>query len=122
MTDETFEPEVAAADVAVVVITDEFCDACQEYHRALQQVADTMDGEAAFFDVTAQSAPQVFASSGVTTWPTTVIFREGMLLHLESGVYTAENLEQLVRLFAEADIEEMRQAVTEQGTTVIGAD
>lgn len=122
LTDETFESALTSADVAIVILSDGFCTSCGPYGEVVETVAGRLQGQASFFRVTRESAPEVFASSGVTQVPTTVVFREGMLLHLDSGTHTEENLEKLVHLFAEADLEEMRHAVEEQGTTVIGQD
>ncbi len=122
LTDETFESALTSAQVAVVILSDPLCSSCGPYAETVATVAERMEGEADFFTVTRESAPQVFDSSGVSATPTTVIFREGMLLHLDAGAHSEENLAQLVHLFAEADLEEMRAAVHEQGTTVIGAD
>ncbi|WP_462417869.1 thioredoxin family protein [Kytococcus sp. Marseille-QA3725] len=122
LTDETFETALPAAEVAIVILSDPACETCTPYMATVEKVADRLQDVAEFFTVTHQSAPQVFATSGVTAVPTTVVFREGMLLHLDSGTHTEANLEKLVHLFAEADIEEMRTAVEEQGTTVIGQE
>lgn len=122
LTDDTFESAVTSAEAAVVVLTDAHCSTCGHYTTVVERVAEQMADEAEFYFVSHDSAPEVYASSGVSSVPTTVIFRQGMLLHLDSGAHTEENLTQLVHVFAEADVEELRQAVQEQGTTVIGQE
>ena len=69
LTDDTFESAVTSAEAAVVVLTDAHCSTCGHYTTVVERVAEQMADEAEFYFVSHDSAPEVYASSGVRSVP-----------------------------------------------------
>lgn len=79
LTDSTFEEEVAAADVTMVVdFWAEWCGPCRMVAPVLQQIATENAGKVRVWKLNVDDNPQAARRYQVMSIPTLIVFKDGM--------------------------------------------
>jgi thioredoxin 1 len=79
LTDETFDEEVGAADVPLVVdFWAEWCGPCRMVAPVLEQIAGENEGKVRMAKLNVDDAPGVAQRFGIMSIPTLMVFQDGV--------------------------------------------
>jgi len=99
LTDVTFDEEVGAADLPLVVdFWAEWCGPCRMVAPVLAQIAKEQEGKLRFAKVNVDDAPSVARRYDIMSIPTLIVFKNGVA---EKRIVGAKGKGQLVELLSE---------------------
>jgi len=88
VTDATFQAEVEAADLPVVVdIWATWCGPCKAIAPILDQLAEEYAGRVKFVKIDADQNPEAVTAAGVTSIPTLGFYQDGTRQDVLIGVH-----------------------------------
>jgi len=86
VTDATFDAEVKASDIPVVVdFWAEWCGPCKMIGPALEEISEEMDGKIKFVKVNVDENPNSPAQMGVRGIPALFLFKDGEVVSNKIG-------------------------------------
>ncbi|WP_372594075.1 thioredoxin [Actinotalea sp.] len=113
LTEAAFEETVTTNDIVLVDFWAEWCGPCKMFGPIFEASSDDHpDIVHAKVDTEAEQA--LASAAGISSIPTLMAFREGILVFAQPGALPKESLEQVVQAVKGLDMNEVRAAVEAQ--------
>jgi thioredoxin 1 len=81
LTTQSFDEAVVGSDVPVVVdVWTDWCGPCKTLAPILEELANELEGQVAFYKLDAEAHPETAARYRVMSFPTLLVFVEGELV------------------------------------------
>ncbi len=93
----TFQEIIKQDKPVLVDFFAEWCGPCNALAPVLEELKGRMGDEATIIKVNVDKNPQAAAKFGIRGVPTLMIFRQGKVKWRQSGVFTTNELERLLR-------------------------
>lgn len=106
LTADTFEQTVESG----IVLVDwwaAWCGPCRMFAPVFEKASETHP-DITFAKVDTEAEPALSGSAGITSIPTLMIFRDGVLLYSQPGALPAEALEDLIAQASALDMAEVK--------------
>lgn len=110
LTLETFESTVLSEGITFVDFWAEWCGPCRMFGPIFEQASDA-NPEIRFAKVDTEAEQQLAAMAGISSIPTLMIFRDGVLLFNQPGALPAPALEDLIGKVRELDMDQVRAEI-----------
>jgi thioredoxin 1 len=120
LTAQTFEQTVRDNDIVLVDWWAEWCGPCKQFGPIFEQ-ASGQHGDVVFGKVDTESEQQLAAGANITSIPTIMAFREGILVFAQPGALPANALESLIGQVKELDMDDVRAQIAAQQEATAGA-
>jgi len=117
LTAGTFEPTVTADGIVLVDFWADWCGPCKMF-APVYKGASEQHHDIVFGSVDTEAEQALAGSLQISSIPTLMAFRDGILVFRQPGALPAPALDQLITAVRELDMEDVRRQIDEQDTEV----
>jgi thioredoxin 1 len=120
LTGENFESVVGDAGLALVDFWAAWCGPCRMFGPVFEQASEA-NPDAVFGKVDTEAQQALAASFGISSIPTLMIIRDGVVLYAQPGALPAPALAELIAKAREIDMDQVRATIAAQDARQAGA-
>jgi len=111
LTAESFEQTVLDNDIVLVDFWAAWCGPCRAFAPVFEKAGNT-HSDIVFGKVDTEAEQSLAASAQITSIPTLMAFREGILVFSQPGSLPASALEQVITQIRELDMDDIRSQIS----------
>lgn len=113
LTAENFEQNVAESDILLVDFWASWCGPCRQF-APTYEAASEANPDIVFGSVNTEEQQSLSAAAQVSSIPTLMVFRDGILVFSQAGALPPAALDQLIAAVRGLDMDEVRRQVAAQ--------
>ena len=110
LTEESFEPTVTQEGIVLVDLWASWCGPCRMF-APVYEAASEEHLDITFAKVDTEAEQSLSAAAGITSIPTLMAFRDGILVFRQPGALPAPALQQVIDAVRDLDMDEVRAHV-----------
>lgn len=112
LTAENFASTIEGNDTLFIDFWADWCRPCQMFGPVFEAASEKYE-DVAFAKLDTEAQGQIAGALEITSIPTLMAFRGGVLVYREAGALNASSFEKLIDAVKEVDIEEVREQAAE---------
>jgi thioredoxin 1 len=120
LTADTFEPAVTSDGITLVDFWASWCGPCRMFAPVYDKVS-AKHPDLTFAKVDTEAERGLSAGMQITSIPTLMAFRDGILVFSQAGALPERALEQVISAVRDLDMDEVRRAVAKQAAAAAPA-
>ncbi len=113
LTLEDFEKTVLSEGITFVDFWAEWCGPCKSFAPIFEKASED-NPELTFAKVDTEAEQQLSQMAGISSIPTLMIFRDGILLFNQPGALPAPALEELIGKVQDLDMDEVKAEIAKE--------
>ena len=110
LTEDDFEAAVLSEGITLVDFWAAWCGPCRMFGPVFE-TASEQNSDIKFAKVDTEAEPGLAGALGISSIPTLMMFRDGVLLYREAGALPAPQLDELIAAGRDIDMEEVRREI-----------
>ncbi|MEY4993257.1 MAG: hypothetical protein RIS82_379 [Actinomycetota bacterium] len=114
LTAATFGDTVVKEGITIVDFWAEWCGPCRQFAPVFEAASEKRP-EITFAKVDTEAEKQLAGEAGISSIPTLMVFRDGILLYNRAGALPAAALDELITAVEGLDMDEIRKEIEAQG-------
>lgn len=113
ITKDTFNDTINNNNIVLVDWWAEWCGPCRSFAPVFEEASEKHD-DIVFGKIDTETQPELAAMARITSIPTLMAFREGILIFSQAGAVPARSLEELIGKVRELDMEQVHAALADE--------
>lgn len=113
LTKDTFEETVSRQGITLVDWWASWCGPCRMFAPVFQ-AASEQHGDITFGKIDTEDQPELAGAVGITSIPTLMAFRDGILVFSQPGALPAAALERVISAVQDLDMDDVRSKLATQ--------
>jgi len=113
LTKETFEDTIQSDGIVLVDWWAAWCGPCRAFAPVFEQASRHND-DIVFAKIDTEAEPELSMAARITSIPTLMAFRDGILVYAEPGALPPATLAKLIDAIRELDMDDVRAKTTAQ--------
>ncbi|MBC7593409.1 MAG: thiol reductase thioredoxin [Kineosporiaceae bacterium] len=113
LTSEIFEDTVTADGITLVDWWASWCGPCKQF-APIYEAASEKHSDIVFASVSTEEEQELASQAQITSIPTLMAFRDGVLVFSQPGALPESSLEQVIKSVRELDMVDVKRQVAEQ--------
>lgn len=110
LTHETFESTIDREDIVLVDFWAAWCHPCRRFAPVFEKASE-QHKDITFGKIDTEAEPAIASAASITSIPTLMAFREGILVFSQPGALTSAALEEVIRSVRSLDMDQVRRQV-----------
>lgn len=113
LTADNFEQKAIGAGITIVDFWAQWCGPCRNF-APIFEAASEVHTDITFGKVDTDAEQELSSSAQISSIPTLMVFRDGILIYREAGARPAPQLEELIASVRALDMDQVREQVAKQ--------
>ena len=113
LTAENFDESVRDNDVLFVDFWAGWCGPCRQF-APTYEAASVANPDLSFGSVNTEEQHQLSSAAGISSIPTLMVFRDGILVFSQPGALPPAALDQLIKAVRDLDMDDVRRQIAAQ--------
>ncbi|WP_019145476.1 thioredoxin [Aeromicrobium massiliense] len=113
LTKDNFESTVTGEGITLVDWWAEWCGPCKQFGPVFENASEQHQ-DVTFGKIDTEAQGELAAAAQITSIPTLMAFRDGILVFNQAGAMPGQALEQLLQAVRDLDMDDVRRQLAEQ--------
>ena len=114
LTEESFAPTVQGSTIVLVDFWAAWCGPCRQFAPVFEKVSEA-NPDIVFAKVDTEAQPGLAQVFQISSIPTLMAIRDGVVLYSQAGALPEQALTQLVQAVRDVDMDEVRASLAGEG-------
>jgi thioredoxin 1 len=113
LTHQSFEAQIEKSGITLVDFWAEWCGPCRMFGPIFESASEKYP-EITFGKVDTEAEQQLAGEAGISSIPTLMVFRDGLLLYNSPGALPAEALDEIITAVQGLNMDDVRAEIEKQ--------